>query len=321
MARPTRGVRSRVGHAIISGGSSGIGLALGRRLAAAGWNLTILARDADRLAEARAALAASGAEVMAESGDVADRDAVGRAVHASVARLGPPKLVVASAGMVVPGRFDELPLEAYRKTMEVNYFGTLNLVRAALPAMRAQRGGRIVMISSGAALLGIYTATLPMRPRSSRCADSQRRCAASWRRTGLACRWSTRPTPILLNSARRCASVLKQRAGSPAAADCAARIRSPRRFCAGFAAAGSPSLLDWRCRRWPCCTASSARCCIASGSIARSRDSIDLRQRSPASIGLPRKMLARASQEPMRNDRHACALRIQRVNFRACPES
>ena len=146
----------RPAHAIISGGSSGIGLALGRRLAAAGWNLTILARGADRLAEARAALAAGGTEVMAELVDVADRDAVGRAVHASVARLGPPKLVVASAGMVVPGRFDELPLEAYRKTMEVNYFGTLNLVRAALPAMRAQQGGRIVMISSGAALLGIY---------------------------------------------------------------------------------------------------------------------------------------------------------------------
>jgi 3-dehydrosphinganine reductase len=150
------GMSGRPAHAIVSGGSSGIGLALGRRLVAAGWNLTILARGADRLAEARAALSAGGAEVMAESVDVADRDAVGRAVYASVARLGPPKLLVASAGMVVPGRFDELPLEAYRKTMEVNYFGTLNLVRAALPAMRSQRGGRIVMISSGAALLGIY---------------------------------------------------------------------------------------------------------------------------------------------------------------------
>jgi 3-dehydrosphinganine reductase len=143
-------------HAIISGGSSGIGLALARRLAAAGWNLTILARDLDRLAAARAALATSGTEVMAEAVDVTDRDAVERAVGAAVARLGPPKLLVASAGMVVPGRFDELPLAAYRETMEVNYFGSLHLVRAALPAMRAQGGGRIVMISSGAALLGIY---------------------------------------------------------------------------------------------------------------------------------------------------------------------
>jgi 3-dehydrosphinganine reductase len=153
---PTRGVRSRGGHAIITGGSSGIGLALARQLAAAGWNLTILARDTDRLARARAALASSGTEVVTDAVDVSDHEVVERAVHAAVARLGPPKLLVASAGMVVPGRFDELPLEAYRETMEVNYFGTLNLVRAALPAMRTQRGGRIVMISSGAALLGIY---------------------------------------------------------------------------------------------------------------------------------------------------------------------
>jgi 3-dehydrosphinganine reductase len=143
-------------HAIISGGSSGIGLALGRRLAAAGWNLTILARDPGRLAAARAVLASSGTEVMAEAVDVTDRDAVERAVGASVARLGPPKLLVASAGMVVPGRFDGLPPAAFRDTMEVNYFGSLHLVRAALPTMRAQGGGRIVLISSGAALLGIY---------------------------------------------------------------------------------------------------------------------------------------------------------------------
>ena len=68
--------------------------------------------------------------------------------------------------------------------MEVNYFGTLNLVRAALPAMRAQQGGRIVMISSGAALLGIYGYTAYAPSRNSRCADSPKRCAASWRRTG-----------------------------------------------------------------------------------------------------------------------------------------
>jgi 3-dehydrosphinganine reductase len=149
-------VSGSAAHAIISGGSSGIGLALARRLAATGWNLTILARDPGRLAEARAALAESGAEVVAEAVDVTDRHGVQRAVDVSVARLGAPELLVASAGMVVPGRFDELPLGAHRETMEVNYFGTLHLVRAALPAMRAQGGGRIVMIASGAALLGIY---------------------------------------------------------------------------------------------------------------------------------------------------------------------
>jgi 3-dehydrosphinganine reductase len=58
--------------------------------------------------------------------------------------------------MVPPGRFDDLPLAAFRTAIEVNYFGTLHLVRAALPAMREAGGGRIVMIASGAALLGLY---------------------------------------------------------------------------------------------------------------------------------------------------------------------
>ncbi|MFL5337258.1 MAG: SDR family oxidoreductase [Geminicoccaceae bacterium] len=144
-------------HAVITGGSSGIGLALGRRLAAAGWDLTILARDPDRLAEAREVLATAGAgQVVAHAIDVADDEGVGRAVREALETLGPPMLLVACAGMVVPGRFDELPLAAFRRTMEVNYLGTLHLVRAALPAMRARGGGRIVMVASGAALIGLY---------------------------------------------------------------------------------------------------------------------------------------------------------------------
>ncbi|MBV8652113.1 MAG: SDR family NAD(P)-dependent oxidoreductase [Alphaproteobacteria bacterium] len=149
----------RPGHAVISGGSSGIGLALARRLAAAGWDLTLLARDAARLAAARGELSGTGdtpRRIQVASVDVADREAVEQAVAAAIAAQGPPALLVASAGIVVPGHFDALSIESFRRTMEVNYFGTLHLVRAALPAMRQRQGGRIVMIASGAALLGVY---------------------------------------------------------------------------------------------------------------------------------------------------------------------
>lgn len=148
------------GHAVISGGSSGIGLALARRLAAAGWDLTILARNAERLAIARDTLeAACGGHdqrVMIQAVDVVDSVSVERAAQAAIEALGPPVLVVASAGIVVPSRFEDLSLVEFRRSMEVNYFGTLHLVRAALPAMRTQRRGRIVMIASGAALIGLY---------------------------------------------------------------------------------------------------------------------------------------------------------------------
>lgn len=148
------------GHAVISGGSSGIGLALAQRLAGTGWSVSILARDPERLAAAHAVIAAArdgtDRRVFTVAADVADAGAVEGALQAAVGAFGPPSLLIASAGIVVPGRFDTLPLSAFRRTMEVNFFGTLHLVQAALPAMRAHGGGRIVLIASGAALLGLY---------------------------------------------------------------------------------------------------------------------------------------------------------------------
>jgi 3-dehydrosphinganine reductase len=77
-------------------------------------------------------------------------------VAAGIAALGTPTLVVACAGVVVPGRFETQSLDAFQRTMAVNYFGTLHLIRAVLPTMRAQPGGRIVLVASGAALIGLY---------------------------------------------------------------------------------------------------------------------------------------------------------------------
>ncbi|WP_159712644.1 SDR family NAD(P)-dependent oxidoreductase [Geminicoccus flavidas] len=145
------------GHAIISGGSSGIGLAIARQLAGSGWRLSLLARDRDRLAEAAELLAADGAmTVRIRSVDVADQPALASAVQDAVAALGPPSLLIAAAGMVVPGHFAELEDAAFTRTMAVNYLGSLYLVRAALPALRLARAPRIVLISSGAGLLGLY---------------------------------------------------------------------------------------------------------------------------------------------------------------------
>lgn len=143
-------------HALISGGSSGIGLALARRLAAEGWNLTLLARDVEKLARAKAALETQGVKVHAVSADVREAPSVTAAVNAAIAALGPPDLVVASAGIVIPGLFASLPPAAFGETMAINYHGAIHLVKAVLPAMRARRAGRIVLISSGAGLIGLY---------------------------------------------------------------------------------------------------------------------------------------------------------------------
>jgi 3-dehydrosphinganine reductase len=129
---------------------------LARLLAEGGWDLTLLARDPGRLEAARVELAGRGARVLVHSVDVADPAGVEWAVRSAVRAHGPPSLVVAGAGMVVPRLFEAQPLEAFRRSMDVNYFGALHLARASLPAMRAAGGGRIVLIASAAALLGLY---------------------------------------------------------------------------------------------------------------------------------------------------------------------
>jgi 3-dehydrosphinganine reductase len=145
-------------HAIISGGSSGIGAALAMRLAGAGWAVSLLARGQDRLDGARDAIRARfpQAKVQTLSADVCDGGAVEAAIAAAIGAFGAPDLVVTSAGIVVPGTFSALPPDAFRSTMETNYFGTLYVIQAALGAMRARRGGHIVLVSSGAGLLGLY---------------------------------------------------------------------------------------------------------------------------------------------------------------------
>jgi 3-dehydrosphinganine reductase len=148
------------GHAIITGGSSGIGLALARRLCASGMDLTLIARGASRLCAAATALESlrmrDDQRVLTVCADVADKQQVTASISMAVTQLGVPELLVTSAGMARPGYFDELPDGIFEASMRVNYFGTLHAVQAVAPAMRAQRRGRIVMMSSAAGLLGIF---------------------------------------------------------------------------------------------------------------------------------------------------------------------
>lgn len=147
-------------HAIVTGGSSGIGRAFARKLAAAGYDLTLIARREDKLdaaaAEMRGVFVRPDQRVQVLSANVADAGQAEAAVAAASRAFGTPDLVVTSAGIAVPHYFEDTPLEVHERSMAVNYFGSLYVVRAALPAMRARRRGRILLVSSGAGLMGLF---------------------------------------------------------------------------------------------------------------------------------------------------------------------
>lgn len=142
---------------LITGGSSGIGLACAHALAGCGAALTLVARRAGVLAQARAAILARvpGATVHTLSLDVADAAAVDACLGRHLAQHRVDTLFN-NAGVVMPGRFLELGSHHLREMMEVNYFGTVNVCRAVLPHLVEQGGGAVLNTSSMAGAIGIY---------------------------------------------------------------------------------------------------------------------------------------------------------------------
>jgi 3-dehydrosphinganine reductase len=149
-------------HAVITGGSSGIGLALVRLLVAANARVSALAlddADLDRLS------AEDLPGVVPVPVDLTDREAAFAAVARAEEAHGPADLLVTCAGVVKPGYFTELPFEEFDREMQVNYFGTLWAIRAVVPSMVERGSGTIMSISSFAGLTGVfaYTAYCPSK--------------------------------------------------------------------------------------------------------------------------------------------------------------
>jgi 3-dehydrosphinganine reductase len=142
--------------ALITGGSSGIGLAMARIFVASGRPVAIMGRDSAKLREAEAGLKQGhpAAGVLGLRGDVGQPLDISRAVDATVDAFGPLGIAVANAGIARPGHFVDQPLGDHVSQMQTNYFGSLHLARAAVPAFGP--GGRLVFVSSGAALIGIH---------------------------------------------------------------------------------------------------------------------------------------------------------------------
>ncbi len=136
---------------LVTGGSSGIGLATAQRLADNGAAVVLLARDPDKLVQAAAEVSSHG-EVETVSCDLGDLPAVARAAAA----MGRVDMLINNAGITRPGNFLELPEETFEEMMRVNYLGGVHLTRMLLPQMLERGQGHVAFVSSLLGLLGIW---------------------------------------------------------------------------------------------------------------------------------------------------------------------
>ncbi|MET0886076.1 MAG: SDR family oxidoreductase [Mycetocola sp.] len=134
----------------ITGSARGMGVDLAKAAIAAGHSVAATARDAAKVTEALG----EHENLLALSLDITDPQASVRAAEAAVERFGSIDVLVNNAGNFYAGYFEEISDEQFRKQMETNFFGPLNVTRAILPVMRKQRSGHVITITSAAGLIG-----------------------------------------------------------------------------------------------------------------------------------------------------------------------
>jgi len=147
-----------VKSAFVTGGSSGIGLAIARALRADGYALTLVARRTEPLEEAAREL-----DALAVPANLGDADECVRAVAAHGARHGGMDVLVNSAGIGIGGSFADQDTKKIALQLDVNLRATLVVTRASLPLLRAARGHVITLASIAGTIptpgLAVYGAT------------------------------------------------------------------------------------------------------------------------------------------------------------------
>jgi len=133
--------------ALVTGAARGLGRAAAARLYENGASVAVNVRDAGRASQAAASL---GERALAVPGDVAEAGAPEQMVQRVLDRFGRLDILVNNAAVARSTRFPDLRADEWRATLEVNLTAPFLLIQAALPAMKAQKFGRVINISSSA---------------------------------------------------------------------------------------------------------------------------------------------------------------------------
>jgi 3-dehydrosphinganine reductase len=144
----------------MTGGSSGIGLEMGKIFAAQGADLLLLARNAEKLQTARLAMEPfrrrPAQRIETLSVDVADLQDVETKMQTALADFGAPDILINSAGInKYADRFENITYDMFDEVIKINLYGPRNMIHTLLPAMKAKRS-HIVILSSAAGLFGMF---------------------------------------------------------------------------------------------------------------------------------------------------------------------
>ncbi|MCU1397423.1 MAG: short-chain dehydrogenase/reductase [Acidimicrobiales bacterium] len=150
-------------RAAVAGASGGLGLATAKALAAAGVHVAICGRDEARI---RAAALAVGHDCQPLVCDVSSAEGGAAFVEAAVAALGGIDILIPNAGGPPPGTFASTPVELYQTGLDLNLLSIVGMCKAAIPAMQAQRWGRVIAITSVAVRQPIGTLILSNTARA-----------------------------------------------------------------------------------------------------------------------------------------------------------
>ncbi len=150
--------------AVVTGASSGLGVAMAQALGELGWKVAVGARRVDRLAETAKLVEAAGGEATYAPLDVADPASVDAFFDEIESTFGPADVVVSNAGLSIPGHAWEIDPGDLAHEVAVNLLGPMYVARRALPAMIEKRSGDVVFVTSDAAIharpqQSTYTAT------------------------------------------------------------------------------------------------------------------------------------------------------------------
>ena len=147
-----RGLEDRV--AIVTGAGSGLGRGMARRLAEEGAKVAILDLNLDGARATAEQIEADGGRACAVQADIVDHEACVAAVAQVAQTLGPVSILVNNAGWDQAGPFIDLDPAVWRRIIDINLYGPLNMHHAVLPGMLAAGGGKIVNIASDAGRVG-----------------------------------------------------------------------------------------------------------------------------------------------------------------------